>query len=113
VREAIMAPGAPWDGRHFGPRNLDFDGSWTCLGVETQNEIVVLNVHRRHGTTPSRLTPSAHHATPGPSQHHPDTRPQIGRPPIPATGFKPIKINYTISRSARTDAVDRGSAYAW
>lgn len=29
------------NGRHFGPRNLDFDGPWTVLGLETQNELVV------------------------------------------------------------------------
>lgn len=29
------------DGHHFGPRNLDFDGPWTVLGLETQNELVV------------------------------------------------------------------------
>lgn len=28
------------DGRHFGPRNLDFYRSWSCLVLETQNEIV-------------------------------------------------------------------------
>lgn len=43
------------NGSHFGPRNLDFHGPWTVLGLETQNELVVFGPDGDRPLDPSPL----------------------------------------------------------
>jgi 6-phosphogluconolactonase len=43
------------DGRRFGPRNLDFDGPWIALVLETQNEMLVFRRDRDGRVDPEPL----------------------------------------------------------
>ena len=57
------------DGFHFGPRNLDFAGPWTCLGLETQNEIIVFDRDRDCRLNPTPLQRLSTLADPGAAIH--------------------------------------------
>lgn len=57
------------DGRHFGPRNLDFAGSWIPLVLETQNEIVMFGRDRDGRVNPAPLQRLSTLADPGAEIH--------------------------------------------
>lgn len=57
------------DGDHFGPRNLDFADSRICLGLETQNEIVIFGRYRDGRLNPRPLQRISTLSDPGAEIH--------------------------------------------